>query len=94
MEVNKVTISIAEYRALIEKAYEYDKKYAILKAQIEQQVELRKKIEYESKIDLLNQEIHNLRLQIEEENIKNAAIRQYYAEDDTKQKKKHWWSWK
>jgi len=36
MEVNKVTISIAEYRALIEKAYEYDKKYAILKAQIEQ----------------------------------------------------------
>lgn len=94
MEVNKVTISIAEYRSLIEKAYEYDKKYATLKAQIEQQAELRKSTEYKSKIDFLQQEIHNLRLRIEEENIKNAAIKQYYAKDDTKQKKKHWWSWR
>ena len=83
-----VTISLAEYKQLIQKAYEYDNKYINLKNELKNSVNANKE-SYER--DLMNI-ISEAKRQIE-----NCAIEQsllnarFSAFEKNNNKKKHWW---
>lgn len=85
---NTVTISLAEYKQLVQKAYEYDNKYVNLKNELKNSVNTDKK----SFEDNIISEISEVKRQIE-----NCAIEQkllnskFSAYDKMITKKKHWW---
>lgn len=83
-----VTISLSEYKQLIQKAYEYDNKYINLKNELKNSVNTDKK-QFE---DNIISEISEVKRQIEkcaiEQNFLNS---QFNAYNKTITKKKHWW---
>ena len=88
-----VTITLAEYKKLIQKAYEYDNKYINLKNELKNSVNVDKE-SYENNLMLI---IDEARRQIEncaiEQRMLNARF-SAFEENNNKEnnnKKKHWW---
>lgn len=83
-----VTISLAEYKQLVQKAYEYDNKYVNLKNELKNSVNTNRK----SFEDNIISEISEVKRQIENCAIEQKFLNsQFSAYNKTITKKKHWW---
>lgn len=83
-----VTISLAEYKELIQKAYEYDNKYVNLKNELKNSVNTDKKSLEDNIISMISE----VKRQIENCAIEQKFLNsQFSAYNKTITKKKHWW---